>query len=509
MDAAGLWMLAAVAALILATGLPAWMLLIGVALAFAAIGVAVGKVPLSLLTGIPSRLIGLLDSDLLQTLPLYVLMGAMLNRLPLADVLFRAARRSLRWTRAGAPLAGLGLGVLLAPMNGSVGASAAMLTRTVFPRLTEAHVEPTRGAALVCVASTLGVVVPPSLVLILLGDAMLRAHTEAVNATGVATRIINTQDVFRGALIPAVVFLLLCAFIAWRRNRRKGITRFPAPGPTLGEWVTASVAGLTIVALLAGVTLGYLYAVEAAATGGVALFCYGIATRTLPRGILAEILRDTMAVTGALFALLVGATIFTLVVRAFGTDRLVADWLSHLATDPRRALVIVLAVLGLCAFVLDAYEMIFVVIPIVLPPILTRVPDATWVAVLTLLVLQTSFLIPPMGYAVLMVRHRIAQPIRTWRFIRALAPYLIAQLVLLALVLSFPETLWRGPAAEPASDERPGPPSEEMNFPFAPPDVDIKIPLPALPGHSEPSDNGKLPLPALPGESEPGDIRKP
>ena len=141
-------------------------------------------------------------------------MGAMLNRLPLADVLVRTARRALNWTAAGAPLAGLGLGVLLAPMNGSVGASAAMLTRTVLPRLTEARVPRVRGAALVCVASTMGVVVPPSLVLILLGDPMLRADTEAVNATRLATRIINTQDVFQGALIPAGALLLLCAFVA-------------------------------------------------------------------------------------------------------------------------------------------------------------------------------------------------------------------------------------------------------------------------------------------------------
>jgi tripartite ATP-independent transporter DctM subunit len=475
MEAAGLWMLAAVAALILATGLPAWVLLVGVALAFAATGVALGKVSPALLTGIPSRLIGLLESDLLQTLPLYVLMGAMLNRLPLADVLFRTIRRALRWTGAGAPLAGLGLGVLLAPMNGSVGASAAMLTRTILPRLTEARVPRARGAALVCVASTLGVVVPPSLVLILLGDAMLRAHTEAVNATGVATRIVNTQDVFQGALIPAGVFLLLCAFVAWRRNRRKWTARFPAPAPAVGEWITASVAAAMIVALLAGVTLGYLYAVEAAATGGVALFCYGVATRTLSRATLAEILRDTMAVTGALFALLVGATIFTLVIRAFGTDRLVADWLAHMAGDPRKALVVVLIMLALCAFVLDAYEMIFVVIPIVMPPLLMRVPDAIWVAVLTLLVLQASFLIPPMGYAVLMVRHRIAKPIKTGRFVRALSPYLLAQLVVLALVLAFPASVWRGTASSMMPAAEPGSQMDETSFPFGPQDFDMPM----------------------------------
>jgi tripartite ATP-independent transporter DctM subunit len=463
METAGLWMLAAVAALILTTGLPAWVLLVGVALGFATLGVAFGAIPFSLLTSVPSRFLGLLENDLLQTLPLYVLMGAMLNRLPLADVLFRTARRALRWTGAGAPLAGLGLGVLLAPMNGSVGASAAMLARTVLPRLSEAHVPRVRAAALVCVASTLGVVVPPSLVLILLGDAMLRAHTEAVNATGVAVRIVNTQDVFRGALVPAAVLLLLCALVAWRRNRRKWSGRFPAPAPAAGEWITATVTALVIVTLLAGVTLGYLYAVEAAATGGVALCCYGVATRTLTRTMLAEILRDTMAITGALFALLIGATVFTLVVRAFGTDRLVADWLSAMGGDGRKALFIVLLMLGICAFVLDAYEMIFVVIPIVMPPLLMRVPDATWVAVLTLLVLQTSFLVPPMGYAVLMVRHRLERPIRTARFLRALSPYLVAQLLVLAMVLAYPASVWRGPTADarpeesaPVSDEESG-----------------------------------------------------
>src|SRR5258706_1664541 len=138
MATAGVWMLVAVAALMVATGLPAWMMLIAIALAFSSAGVAVGAVPLPLLTSIPSRLLGLLENDLLQALPLYVLMGAMLNRLPLAAILFRTAGRALRWTGAGAPLAGLGLGVLLAPMNGSVGASAATLSRTILPRLAAA-----------------------------------------------------------------------------------------------------------------------------------------------------------------------------------------------------------------------------------------------------------------------------------------------------------------------------------------------------------------------------------
>jgi tripartite ATP-independent transporter DctM subunit len=443
MESAGLWMLGAAAVLMLSTGLPAWVVLVGVALAFSLIGAAAGAFAPGLLAALYSRLVGLLENDLLQALPLYVLMGALINRLPLADILFRAGARALAWTGCGRALAGLGLGVLLAPMSGSVGASASMLTRTVYPRLDGP--EPARNLALVCMASTLGVVVPPSLVLILLGDAMLRAHTEAANVTGLAGRIINTQDVFHAALVPAGLLLVLCAAIVWWTHR--GDARNPAPrartAVPLGEWITAIATVALVVALLAGVALGYLYAVESAATGGMALATYGILTRTLDRKVLSEALDDTIAITGALFALLVAATFFTLVQRAFGTDRWLAQAFAGAGSNTNVLLAGVLAGLALCAFVLDAFEMIFVVIPLVIPPLLTRVTDAPWVAVLTLLILQASFLVPPFGYAVLMARSRISERVPSLALARALAPYVIAQALVLALVLAFPRMLWR------------------------------------------------------------------
>ena len=459
MPSAGLWMLAAVGGLMIATGLPTWVVLIGVSLAFSVAGILVGAIDPPLLTALPARLLGLLENDLLQALPLYVLIGALLNRLPLAEMLFRVGSNAARRTGAGPSLAGLALGVLLAPMNGSVGASVAMLARTVQPRLDASAIPTERGAALVCVASTLGVVVPPSLVLILLGDAMLRAHTEAVNATGQAARIINTQDVFRGALPPAAILLLFCVLIAWWEGSSAArlAARVPAPpgpdAPNRTDRLIATVTVAIIIALLTSVTLGYLYAVEAAATGGVTLYLAGLATRTLSNARLKEVLRDTMAVTGALFALLIGATTFTLVLRAFGTDRWVTLLLTGLSTGMYGTLLLVLLLLALCAFVLDAFEMIFVVIPVVIPPLLVRVPDATWVAVLVLLILQASFLMPPFGYSVLMVRNRISMHVETRKLVRALLPYLLAQLCVLALVLGFPRLVWHEGAAETLQSE--------------------------------------------------------
>ncbi len=457
METAGVWMLAAVALFLVTTGLPAWIVLIGVAAGSCVLGLAAGAFTWPLLTALPSRVLGLLENDLLQAMPLYVLMGAALNRLPLADILLRAGERALARTGAGAALAGLGLSVMLAPLNGSVGAGVAMLTRTVLPRLDKSGIAPERGAALVTVASTLGVVVPPSLVLILLSDAMMRAHTEAVNVTHTAVRIINTQDIFRGALAPAAVLLLLYVLVTWRAGARSDVSGpQTCLAPSRRDWLTAAVTALFILGLLAAVALGYLYAVEAAAAGAVTLFACALAGRALSFSILKDILRDTMAVTGALFALLVGATVFTLIVRAFGTDR----WVASLLAGPGQRgvygpLLTVMLILGLCAFVLDAFEMIFVVVPVLLPPLLIRVPDATWVAVLTLLILQTSFLVPPFGYAVLMLRNRLARHIDSGRFVRALLPYLLAQLAVLTLVLALPGFLWHDRATLAASTARP------------------------------------------------------
>lgn len=443
METAGLWMLVAVAILMIGTGLPTWLVLVSVALGFSILGIAIGEFTLPFLSVLPARLLGLLENDLLQALPLYVFMGVLLNRLPLASILFRTGSRVLNGTGAGAPLSGLGLGMLLAPMNGSVGSSVAMLSRAVQPRLDSSGLPLPNAAALVCVASTLGVVIPPSLVLILLGDAMLRAHTEATNVTGLVGRIVNTQDIFRGALIPAAILLILCLAIAWWTTRKKDLVVAIASEPK-SEGLTAAAAVVAIVALLGSVTLGYLYAVEAAATGGLLLFAYGLATHTLTRKVLADVLRDTMAISGALFALLLAATTFTLILRAYGTDRWVAATLNALSGGTTERLIIVLLVLMLCAFVLDAFEMIFVVIPVVMPPLLVTFPDATHAAVLTLLVLQTSFLIPPLGYAILMVRQQQTQQLSIRELVVALLPYLAAQLCVLTLVIVFPSLIWRG-----------------------------------------------------------------
>jgi TRAP-type mannitol/chloroaromatic compound transport system permease large subunit len=345
-------------------------------------------------------------------------------------------------------------------MNGSVGASVLALSRIVAPRLAAEGIAAPHRHALVAVASTLGVLVPPSLVLILLSDAMLSAHTIAVTATGRADRVVNTQDIFHAALVPGAIFLVLCLALSGLTGR--GATRLPerAPLPAAQGWIAAvSLAFLLI--LLGGVALGYFYAVEAAAMGAFALLAAGFLTGRLHKVVLNELLGDAIALTGALFSLLLAATTFTMVLRLLGTADLAGQLVSSIPGGDVAAVAVVLGLIAVSAFVLDAFEIIFVIVPIVIPPLLIRVADARWVAVLVLLTLQSSFLLPPFGYALMMVRGVLKEPVAFRAFLRALAPFLAAQWLLLLSVLLFPQLTHPGKPPEEGLSLSPAPLSDE------------------------------------------------
>jgi TRAP-type mannitol/chloroaromatic compound transport system permease large subunit len=158
-----------------------------------------------------------------------------------------------------------------------------------------------------------------------------------------------------------------------------------------------------------------------------------------------------------LFALLIAATTLTLVLRLLGTDRLVGDWLIAVPGSDIAVVAVVLALIGLSAFVLDAFEIIFVIVPIVIPPLLVRVADARWVAALVLLTLQTSFLLPPFGYALMMLRSTLKETVPTGALVRALLPFLLVQWTVLGIVLVAPQLTHLGEKAGDASraPERP------------------------------------------------------
>ncbi len=441
----GLWMLLALGVLTVSTGLPVWALLIGVSSLFAAAGLGAGVMDVNILSAMPMRLVGLLENDLLQALPLYVFVGMLLQRMGLADALFSVMARWFRPLGGSHALATLGVGALIAPMNGSVASSASLIARLVSPRL--AHLDAGRATALASAAATIGVIVPPSLVLILLGDAMMRAHTEASSLSGSAlgsARIISTQDVFNATLLPGLCILLLWSLLArWQSRHLKA----DIPAVSRAQYAVAIVAGSVILALLAGVFSGKLFAVEAAATGCMLLMLAALLSRALRGSDWRELLADTLNLSGALMALLMGATVFSLIFRLFGTDRWILAVLAASPLPPLLTAAGVLLLVALCAWVLDAFEMIFVVVPIVAAPLIAMLGDAQQVAVLLLLVLQLSFLVPPMGYAVMMARARFGRDLSAADLFGALGPFIAVQLCVVMAVFFAPSVVHQLDAA--------------------------------------------------------------
>src|SRR5580704_12823224 len=251
MQWAGLGLLVLVGVGIICTGLPAAVVLVTVASCGAILGVVTGTIEISILWALPSRLINLFENDLLQALPLYVTMGLLLDRLPVADALYRAGNAALPRSPSAPLVSGMMLGALLGPMNGSVGASVLGLSRIVSPRLAAEGIPVPNRHAIIAVASTLGVLVPPSLVLILLSDAMLSAHTMAVTATGRSDRVVNTEDIFHAALVPGGIFLALCLALCWIAGR--SAKKLPERERlTAGQGWLAAIALASLIVLLGG-----------------------------------------------------------------------------------------------------------------------------------------------------------------------------------------------------------------------------------------------------------------
>jgi TRAP-type mannitol/chloroaromatic compound transport system permease large subunit len=296
--------------------------------------------------------------------------------------------------------------------------------------------------AVCAAAATLGVAIPPSLVLLLLGDAMMRAHLEAAKLTtfaGVNAQIINTQALLSAALLPAlaVLVLWLALSIFLNRGTRGAIVAVVArPSRRQLGLALATVGGIAL--LLWGVFQGVFFAVEAAATGCCMLLAASVLTRALSKVEWLAAAVDTAALSGALFAILLGASTLSLVLRAWGTDAWAAQALLGIQAEPMVKALILLAVIALAAWVLDAFEMIIVVIPIIAPLLIASLGDAQHAAVLLLLVLQMSFLLPPLGYAVVVLK---PAAIGYSVLLRALLPYIAVLALVFAVVFALPNTV--------------------------------------------------------------------
>ena len=420
----GIGMLLLVSALTLTSGLAVWEILIAVSSIFAIFGLATGVFNVSILGLLASRLSGLLENDLLQAVPLYIFFGVLLQYSGLAQDILDLLKRICTYLGWPQSVAVLFFSGLISPMNGSVAATAGLLQKTIRNR-SSSDMTASELSLMTC-AATVGLVIPPSLVLILMGDAMMRAHTEAFNSglsAGINLHVMNTQDMFHAALLPGMLLFMLWAVVVAFTFKTKSEQNKDKAQKSMSH-TKAYLAIFLIFALLVGVYGGWLYAVEAAASGCLLLCLYMSWKSRKDISVWRYILQDTFAFSGSLLTLLMAATTFSLIFRLYETDQYIANWIAHSVSDTLH-IAMIFAGVALCAWMMDAFELIFVIIPIVSPGLILLMGDAQQVAVLLLLVIQMSFLLPPMGYSVVIVS-QTSRSVSTQALLKSLLPYLLA-----------------------------------------------------------------------------------
>lgn len=451
-----LFMFAAVC-LALMAGYPVAFTLAGVALIFASAGILTGHFDANLLLTMPDRLFGTMSNITLIAVPLFVLMGVMLEKSRLAEELLENMAKLSGSLPGGLGIAVVIVGMLLAASTGIVGATVVTMGLMSLPTMLKRGYSPSFATGTICATGTLGQIIPPSIALVLLGDTLSTAYQKAQLSAGVFNpKPVSVGDLFVGALIPGlilVVMYLLYVYISAKLNPEIA----PAPEETETvdrREVLLSLAPpvLLIVLVLGSIISGIATPTEAAAVGALGATCLAYFKGQLNWSRLAEVCHSTTLVTAMVFTILIGASIFSLVFRGFGGEELIEQWFSELGGNVALAVLIVMVLIFLLGFILDFIEITFVVVPIIGPVLLAMGVDPVWLGVMIAINLQTSFLTPPFGFALFYLRGVAPEEVRTAEIYRGVIPFIMLQLALLCALALWPELATYLPEALNAKD---------------------------------------------------------
>jgi tripartite ATP-independent transporter DctM subunit len=436
---------------LLSVGFPVAFTLMGTAVAFAMIGGALGFFDATWLSVLELRVIGLMNDDLLQAIPVFIYLGVILQRTTLSTDLLDTMAALFRGRGGSVGFSSILIGVLLAPTTGVVGATVLTIGLLTLPSMLAAGYDRRFASGIVVCAGTLGTVIPPSIILVMLSAQMRLAARDATPPGG-GTVSVNFLQINLGVLVP--VAILICLYLAYiatvamlHPRAAPAIPPQRRPALTLKRIVMSLAVPLGLIALmLASILSGRLYVVEAAAIGAIAITILTIVRRELTRERLADTVREVMRLTAVVFALMMGAMTFTLVFRMMGGDAAVTRMLSAVPGGLNGAVLLVLAMsLALC-LLLDALEILFLVVPLTMPTLLSLGGDPVWLAVMFAITIQTGFMMPPSGFAICFLRSVAPAEVKTSEIYAGVIPVLAAQLAVIALMWAFPSVVTWLPA---------------------------------------------------------------
>ena len=435
---------------VLLIGFPVAFSLAGVALLFAIAGITTGVFDATFLGTAPNRIFGIMTNGTLVAVPLFVFMGVTLERARIAEDLLDTLSMLFGRLRGGLGIAVTLVGMLLAASTCIVGATVVTMGLLSLPTMLKRGYDPAVATGVICASGTLGQIIPPSIVLVLLGDVLSSAYQQAQISQGIfSPETVSVGDLFIGAVIPG--FLLVVFYICYLILL--GLLR-PETMPRPSKDRNDRVAGLDllirvvlallpplmlILAVLGSIIAGFATPTEAAAVGAMGALVLALIRRELSMPRLQEIVRSTTKITAMVFMILIGASVFSLVFRGYGGDEVVGDFLIALPGGTTSAVLIVMLVMFLLGFVLDFIEITFVVVPIVGPILLAMGLDPVWLGIMIAINLQTSFLTPPFGFALFYLRGVAPEEVATSAIYRGSIPFVAIQLMMLVLLAVWPE----------------------------------------------------------------------
>ena len=421
---------------LLVTGYPVAFVLAGVGMLFAITGEVLNHygidvdADLGFLGLVIDRIYGTMSSYGLVPLPLFIFMGHMLDKSGIAAELLRALQTLLRRVPGGLALAVTLIGVILAASTGIIGASVVLLGTIALPAMLEDRYQPEFAVGVVASAGCLGILIPPSIMLVLMADQMQLA----------------VGDLFLGAVFPGLVLAGLYAlYIGGVTLLRPNLA---PPRPRRGD-ETAARAALTmartllapfalIFAVLGSIFFGVASPSEAAGVGAGGAGLLALAKRRLDVATLREVSRATARTTSFIFAIFLGATTFSVVLRGLGGDEVIESAITALPLGPTGIVVLLMGLVFLLGFFLDWIEITLIVLPLVEPIAVSLGVDTLWFTILMAMCLQTSFLTPPVGFALFYLKGVAPAEIELGHLYRGIVPFVALQLLGLALLFTWP-----------------------------------------------------------------------
>jgi len=431
---------------VLLAGFPVAFSLGGTALIFAFIGVLTGSFEPAFLSALPSRIFGIMSNETLVAVPLFVFMGITLERARIAEDLLETLSALFGSLRGGLGISVMLVGVLLAASTGIVGATVVTMGLLSLPTMLKRGYAPEIATGTICAAGTLGQIIPPSIILVMLGDVMSSAYQQAQLSQGTfAPDTVSVGDLFAGAVVPGLLLVFL--YVLWLVFA--AIVKpdsMPVPVSSENDKVSAgrilkalAPPLLLIFAVLGSILGGFATPTEAAGVGATGALLMAMQRRTLSMERLREIMRGTLRISSMVFMILIGASVFSLVFRGYGGDDGVRAILDALPGGVFAAVLVVMLVMFLLGFVLDFIEITFVVVPIVGPVLLSMGLDPVWLGIMIAINLQTSFLTPPFGFALFYLRGVAPPEITTGQIYRGVIPFVGIQIFTLLILAVFPD----------------------------------------------------------------------